>query len=60
MKDRLSAAVTERMQADHSIQHYQARADAEREKLKAAEEAANDVQAEFEVSSVHSCRSEQI
>ncbi|RPD77418.1 P-loop containing nucleoside triphosphate hydrolase protein [Lentinus tigrinus ALCF2SS1-7] len=48
IKDRLSDAVTERMQADHSIQHYRTKADAERDKLKAAEEAANDVQAEFE------------
>ena len=42
--------VTERMTEDNSIKHYKGKADAEREKLQVAEEAASDVQKEFEVS----------
>ena len=37
------------MTEDNSIKHYKGKADAEREKLQVAEEAASDVQKEFEV-----------
>ena len=40
------------MTEDNSIKHYKGKADAEREKLQVAEEAASDVQKEFEVSYV--------
>ena len=50
IQNRLEAAVTDRMRQDQHITHYKGKADAEREKLKVAEEAAADVQKEFEVS----------
>lgn len=49
LQTRLEAAVTERMTQDQHIKHYKVKADAEREKLKVAEDAASDVQKEYEV-----------
>ncbi|KAI0700048.1 P-loop containing nucleoside triphosphate hydrolase protein [Cerioporus squamosus] len=48
IKDQITTVVTDRMREDHLIKHHQNKAEAEREKLRTAEEAANDVQAEFE------------
>ncbi|OSD07571.1 P-loop containing nucleoside triphosphate hydrolase protein [Trametes coccinea BRFM310] len=48
ISERLSAAVTERMKADNSIKHFSAKADAEREKLAAAEDIAKTLEEEFE------------
>ncbi|KAI0755297.1 P-loop containing nucleoside triphosphate hydrolase protein [Daedaleopsis nitida] len=47
VQDRLSSVVTERMNEDNLITHHKAKADAEREKLKVAQGAADDVQQEF-------------
>ncbi len=38
------------MQADNSIKHFTAKADAEREKLAAAQEVANTLEEEYQVS----------
>ncbi|CDO70857.1 hypothetical protein BN946_scf184801.g50 [Trametes cinnabarina] len=48
ISDRLSAAVTERMKADNSIKHFSAKAEAEREKLAAAEDIAKTLEEEFQ------------
>ncbi|KAI0366623.1 P-loop containing nucleoside triphosphate hydrolase protein [Pilatotrama ljubarskyi] len=48
ISDRLAAAVTERMNADNSIKHFNAKADTERQKLADAEEVANTLEEEFQ------------
>ncbi|RDX50230.1 P-loop containing nucleoside triphosphate hydrolase protein [Lentinus brumalis] len=48
IKDQITTVVTDRMREDQLIQHHKNKAEAEREKLKTAEEAAKDVEAEFE------------
>ncbi|KAI8978840.1 P-loop containing nucleoside triphosphate hydrolase protein [Trametes punicea] len=48
ISERLSAAVTERMSADNSIKHFKSKAEAEREKLAAAEDIAKTLEEEFE------------
>lgn len=42
--------MTERMQADNSIKHFTAKAEAEREKLAAAQEVAHTLEEEYQVS----------
>ncbi len=49
LQDQITTVVTDRMREDQLIQHHKNKAEAEREKLKTAEEAAKDVEAEFEV-----------
>ena len=46
---KLTAAVTSRMRDDQAIEHYKAKAEAERQKLTVAEKTAEDVQEEFKV-----------
>ncbi|KAL1950788.1 hypothetical protein VTO73DRAFT_5912 [Trametes versicolor] len=48
ISERLNAAVTERMQADNSIKHFTAKAEAEREKLAAAQEVAHTLEEEYQ------------
>ncbi|KAI9057466.1 P-loop containing nucleoside triphosphate hydrolase protein [Trametes sanguinea] len=48
ISERLSAAVTERMKADNTIKHFTAKAEAEKEKLDAAQDIAKTLEEEFE------------
>ncbi|KAI0632483.1 hypothetical protein C8Q77DRAFT_927990 [Trametes polyzona] len=56
IKERLNAAVQERMEADNSIKHFTAKADAEREKLAAAEEVARTLEEEFQAWSAQAAK----
>ena len=48
-QDKLSAAVAERMAQVKAVEHYQGKAEAERQKLATVQVTAGDVQKEFEV-----------
>ena len=48
-QDKLSAAVAERMGQVKAVEHYQGKAEAERQKLVTAQKTAEDVQNEFQV-----------
>ena len=49
VQEKVQNAVTARMAESKAIEHYQGKADAERQKLAVAQQTADDVQQEFEV-----------